>query len=97
MSPGFSFASSGLMMILAVPSTTPAETGVPMRAPSGLFAYAKSPEGALIGTPVSAGVVEGTARIIIKPEDAKLNPGDILVAPYTTGVPMRAPSGLFAL
>lgn len=50
---------------------------------AGKLHNAKSPEGALIGTPVSAGVVEGTARIIIKPEDAKLNPGDILVAPYT--------------
>ncbi len=42
-----------------------------------------APVGAIIGTPASAGVVEGIARIVLKPEDAKLNPGDILVAPYT--------------
>ncbi|BAI60326.1 conserved hypothetical protein [Methanocella paludicola SANAE] len=41
------------------------------------------PEGAIIGTPASAGVVEGIARIVLKPEDAKLSPGEILVAPYT--------------
>ncbi|MFN2745765.1 phosphoenolpyruvate synthase [Bacillus sp. z60-18] len=43
----------------------------------------KSPEGALAGTPVSAGVIEGKARVITRPEEAKLNPGEILVAPYT--------------
>ncbi|MDQ1913855.1 phosphoenolpyruvate synthase [Paenibacillus sp. GD4] len=43
----------------------------------------KAPEGALLGTPVSAGVVEGVARIILQPEEAKLNPGEILVAPFT--------------
>ena len=43
----------------------------------------KAPEGALIGTPVSAGVVEGIARVVLRLEDAKLNPGEILVAPYT--------------
>ena len=42
-----------------------------------------APEGALIGIPVSAGVVEGVARVILRMEDAKLNPGEILVAPYT--------------
>jgi rifampicin phosphotransferase len=42
-----------------------------------------SPEGALIGIPVSAGIVEGIARVVVKLEDAKLNPGEILVAQYT--------------
>ena len=42
-----------------------------------------APEGALIGTPVSAGVVEGIARVVLRLEDAKLNPGEILIAPYT--------------
>lgn len=42
-----------------------------------------APAGALIGTPVSAGIVEGTARIVLKPEEARLRPGEILVAPYT--------------
>lgn len=43
----------------------------------------KAPEGALTGTPVSAGVVEGVARVILRLEDAKLNPGEILVTSYT--------------
>jgi rifampicin phosphotransferase len=42
-----------------------------------------APEGALIGIPVSAGIVEGVARVITRLEDAKLNPGEILVAPFT--------------
>ncbi|KAA6482635.1 phosphoenolpyruvate synthase [Bacillus swezeyi] len=50
---------------------------------TGKLHNAKSPEGALVGTPVSAGVIEGKARVITRLEDAKLNPGDILVAPYT--------------
>lgn len=42
-----------------------------------------APEGALVGMPVSAGVVEGTARVILRLENASLRPGEILVAPYT--------------
>ncbi|MDD7794100.1 phosphoenolpyruvate synthase [Clostridium sp. 'White wine YQ'] len=42
-----------------------------------------APNGALTGIPVSAGIIEGTARVILKLEDAKLNPGEILVAPFT--------------
>ncbi|TWH52132.1 phosphoenolpyruvate synthase [Sporomusa sp. KB1] len=41
------------------------------------------PEGTLIGSPVSAGVAEGIARVILKPENAVLNEGEILVAPHT--------------
>ncbi|GFP74099.1 phosphoenolpyruvate synthase [Clostridium fungisolvens] len=41
------------------------------------------PEGALSGTPVSVGVIEGIARVVVRLEEAKLNPGEILVAPYT--------------
>lgn len=41
------------------------------------------PEGALAGTPVSSGVVEGRARVVIKLEDADLEKGDILVTPFT--------------
>lgn len=44
---------------------------------------ANVPSGALAGSPVSAGVVEGRARVILKLEDAKMEKGDILVAPYT--------------
>ncbi|SEM84068.1 phosphoenolpyruvate synthase [Lihuaxuella thermophila] len=43
----------------------------------------KFPEGALVGTAASAGVVEGKARIVLKPEEAHLNEGEILVAPHT--------------
>jgi pyruvate,water dikinase len=41
------------------------------------------PEGALVGLPVSAGVVEGRARVILDVADAALEPGDILVTAYT--------------
>ena len=43
----------------------------------------EAPEGAFTGTPASAGVVEGIARVILKLEDAKLNPGEILVTTFT--------------
>jgi len=42
-----------------------------------------APVGALLGTPVSAGVVEGIARIVMRPEEAKLNKGEIMIAPFT--------------
>lgn len=42
-----------------------------------------APEGALIGTPVSAGVIEGIARVVLRPEEAKLNKGEIMIAPFT--------------
>ncbi|HWR43373.1 phosphoenolpyruvate synthase [Sporomusa sp.] len=41
------------------------------------------PPGALAGSPVSAGTIEGRARVILKLEEAKMDKGDILVAPYT--------------
>ncbi|WP_430487768.1 phosphoenolpyruvate synthase [Priestia flexa] len=41
------------------------------------------PPGALVGSPVSAGVVEGIARVILSPEKAQLREGEILVAPHT--------------
>ncbi len=40
-------------------------------------------EGTLVGTAVSAGVVEGTARVVRDPSDGSLEPGEILVAPST--------------
>ncbi|SPF37821.1 probable pyruvate, water dikinase [Candidatus Desulfosporosinus infrequens] len=43
----------------------------------------KAPEGSLIGTPVSAGIVEGYARVVLHPEEAKLNLGEIMIAPFT--------------
>ena len=42
-----------------------------------------APEGALIGNPVSPGVVEGIARVIRDPQAETLRPGEILVAPFT--------------
>ncbi len=50
---------------------------------TGKLRDVKVPEGTFIGTPVSAGVVEGIARVILRLEDAQLNSGEILVAPYT--------------
>ncbi|CVK19428.1 phosphoenolpyruvate synthase [Sporomusa sphaeroides] len=41
------------------------------------------PLGALLGSPVSAGVAEGIARVILRPEEAVLKAGEILVAPHT--------------
>jgi pyruvate,water dikinase len=41
------------------------------------------PAGALAGTPASAGIVQGRARVVRKLEEAKLDKGDILIAPYT--------------
>jgi pyruvate,water dikinase len=41
------------------------------------------PPGALAGSPVSAGTVEGRARVILKLGEAKMDKGDILVTPYT--------------
>ena len=41
------------------------------------------PAGALVGLPVSAGTVEGRARVILDLADADLEPGDILVTAYT--------------
>ncbi len=41
------------------------------------------PEGAIPGSPVSAGVVEGLAKIVMDPASETLNPGEILVAPST--------------
>ncbi|MCS7459649.1 phosphoenolpyruvate synthase [Paenibacillus doosanensis] len=42
-----------------------------------------APEGALLGTPVSAGVVEGIARVVLQPSEARLNKGEIMIAPFT--------------
>lgn len=41
------------------------------------------PEGALQGTPVSAGVIEGIAKVITDPSKESINKGEILVAPFT--------------
>ncbi len=41
------------------------------------------PMKAIVGLPVSSGVIEGRARVILKIEDADLEDGDILVTPFT--------------
>lgn len=41
------------------------------------------PAGALVGLPVSAGTVEGRARVILDVAEADLEPGDILVTAHT--------------
>ena len=41
------------------------------------------PAGALVGLPVSAGTVEGRARVILDMEEADLEAGDILITAYT--------------
>lgn len=50
---------------------------------SGEFNTGNIPAGALPGIPVSAGVIEGRARIILKMEDADIEEGDILVTCFT--------------
>jgi pyruvate,water dikinase len=46
-------------------------------------AAAGAPDGAITGTPASAGVVSGPARVVLEPVGAHLEPGEILVAPST--------------
>ncbi len=41
------------------------------------------PPGALVGNPVSAGVVEGSAHVVRDPQRETLQPGEILVAAFT--------------
>ena len=43
----------------------------------------KQNDGTLKGTPASAGIVTGKARVILDPTNAYLEPGEILVAPST--------------
>ncbi|HEX3642230.1 MAG TPA: PEP-utilizing enzyme, partial [Ktedonobacteraceae bacterium] len=46
-------------------------------------ALAGAKEGALTGTPASAGTVTAKARVIMDPTGARLEPGEILVTPST--------------
>jgi len=50
---------------------------------SGAYRREDLPAGALVGLAVSAGTIEGRARVILDLSDADLEPGDILVTPYT--------------
>ena len=52
--------------------------------PKVLSAPGQEPaEGQLTGTPASAGTVTATARVVLDPVGAHLEPGEILVAPST--------------
>jgi len=50
---------------------------------TGKYKREDLPAGAIIGLPVSSGVIEGRARVILNMEDAKLEDGDILVTAFT--------------
>jgi phosphoenolpyruvate synthase/pyruvate phosphate dikinase len=50
---------------------------------SGAYRRDDLPAGALVGLPVSAGTIEGRARIILNMAHADLEAGDILVTTYT--------------
>jgi len=50
---------------------------------NGAYRRDDLPVGALVGLPVSAGTVEGRARVILDMAQADLEPGDILVTAYT--------------
>ncbi|MCF0069539.1 phosphoenolpyruvate synthase [Dyadobacter sp. CY261] len=50
---------------------------------TGKYPMENVPEGAIVGLPVSTGVVEGRARVVLKMEDADLEEGDILVTAFT--------------
>jgi pyruvate,water dikinase len=50
---------------------------------AGKFQRVEAPDGALVGLPVSAGSIEGRARVMLDMSEADLEPGDILVTAYT--------------
>jgi pyruvate,water dikinase len=50
---------------------------------AGAYRRDDVPDGALVGLPVSAGVIEGRARVILDLAEANLEAGDILVTVYT--------------
>lgn len=50
---------------------------------AGAYRRDDLPAGALIGLPVSAGTIEGRARVILDMAQADLEAGDILVTAYT--------------
>ena len=50
---------------------------------NGSYGRDDLPPGALVALPVSAGIVEGRARVILNLAEAELEPGDILVTAFT--------------
>lgn len=71
--------AEGLVRKLTLPRVITSEGKIH----TGMRSTKNLPPGALPGQPVSAGVIEGRARVVLKPEEGKLNKGDILVAPFT--------------
>jgi len=55
---------------------------------AGAYRRDDVPAGALVGLPVSAGAIEGRARVILDMADADLEAGDILVTAYTDWTPL---------
>lgn len=51
--------------------------------PPSSFQAVNMPEGAISGIPVSTGIVEGRARVILSVDEAKIEEGDILVTQFT--------------
>jgi len=51
--------------------------------PSSGLQAGNIPEGAIPGIPVSTGIVEGRARVVLSIDEAKLEEGDILVTQFT--------------
>ena len=51
--------------------------------PEALARAGAPDDGALVGTPASAGTVTATARVVLDPVGARLEPGEVLVAPST--------------
>jgi pyruvate,water dikinase len=51
--------------------------------PEALAVPGAAPDGALVGTPASAGTVTAPARVVLDPVGAHLEPGEVLVAPST--------------
>jgi len=50
---------------------------------TGEYKRENLPAGVIAGLPVSSGVIEGRARVILNMEDAELEDGDILVTTFT--------------
>jgi len=47
------------------------------------FGVGRIPEGAISGIPVSSGIVEGRARVVLSVDEANVEEGDILVTKFT--------------
>ncbi|EUJ43346.1 phosphoenolpyruvate synthase [Listeria riparia] len=50
---------------------------------TGKYKRENLPPDAIIGLPVSSGIIEGRARVILNMADANLEEGDILITPFT--------------